>query len=307
MLDQILKVARLYYENNLTQNQIADRLNISRVKVYRLLIRAREEGVVNIELRAPAKDFSKLEIDIEDQYGIIECKVVPSTDSTEILYNGLAGSLTAILKRELKDDMLVGFGWGNTIRGVVERISMTKQYKATVVPTIGGFGSSDEHIHANSIATLAARKLGGKALVLNCPAIMDSVSSREVFQNESSVKSVLNQWPRLDIAVLPIGYMGYDITMRKSDNISKEDVDYLKSLNVVGDVNSNFIDPDGRLVDNQIQERIINVTLEDLKKIKHRIAVCFGKKKIEATRAVLKSGAIDTIIIDSEVAENLLT
>lgn len=306
-MDNILKAARLYYEENLTQQEIAKRLNISRVKVYRMLMKAREEGIVNIELNAPKQDFSKIEIAVENTYKIQECNIVPASDSTDILYGAMGDCLSTVLERDLKDGMKIGFGWGNTVRGVVARSSMPKRENITVLPTIGGLGIADEQIHANSIATLAARKIGGQAFLLNCPAILDSPTSRKNFLEESSVQTITNQFPYLDITIVPIGYIGYDITMKKSDRISDEDIDYFTGLGIVGDINSNFIDIDGNPVDNNVQERIINVSLDTLKNNSLTIALCAGNKKIDATRASLRAGIVNILITDSMIGEHLIS
>ena len=57
----IFEVSCLYYEDNLTQDSIARRLNISKYKVNRVLKRAQQEGLVQIKILKPGKrDFKKI-------------------------------------------------------------------------------------------------------------------------------------------------------------------------------------------------------------------------------------------------------
>ncbi len=292
----------------MNQQEIAEYLNISRVKVYRLLMKAREQGIVKIELHAPAQDFSELEIRIEKSFGIKQCIIVPTSDSIDIVYNGFANALAKIIDRDYKDGMSIGVGWGQTIKGTVERITFNKKYNMKVFPVIGGSGlvyDSDD-IHANSIVSLLAGKLGAAGYILNCPAIIDSQASKEVFLKESIIRTIVDQFDKLDLVIVPIGYIGPDITIYKTRDIMAEDIEYLSKLNVVGDINSNFIDANGNLVPNRIQDRIINVTLETLKETKNTVAICNGAKKIDATRAALKTGVINTLITDTSIAEKLL-
>ncbi len=307
-LDYLLKVARLYYQENMSQQEIANYLNISRVKVYRLLLKAREQGIVKIELRAPFQDFSDLEIKIEKHFGIKQCIIIPTSDSMEIIYNGFADALASIIDRDFNKGMSIGVGWGQTIKGTVERMKLTKKYDMKVFPVIGGSGLvyDNDDIHANSIVSLLAGKLGASGYILNCPAIIDSHASKEVFLQESIIKTIVDQFEKIDLVIVPIGYIGPDITIYKTRDIMAEDIEYLSSLNIVGDINSNFIDANGNLVSNKIQDRIINVTLESLKKIRNTIAICNGEKKIDATRAALKAGVINTLITDTSIAEKLL-
>lgn len=309
VIDYLLKVARLYYEENMNQQEIAEYLNISRVKVHRMLMKAREEGIVKIELRSPPQDYSELEIKIEKSFRIKQCIIIPTSDSTEMIYSGFGVALSSIIDKYYKKGMRIGVGWGQTIKGTVERMNFAKEYNMKVFPVIGGSGLvyDNDDIHANSIVSLFASKSGATGYILNCPAIIDSKASKEVFLQENIIKTIVEQFESLDMAIVPIGYVGKDITIYKTRDIMAEDIEYLESLGIVGDINSNFIDENGHLVPNKIQDRIINVTLESLKKIKNTIAICNGEKKINATKAALKSGVIDTLIIDSSIAENLLS
>ena len=305
-MDYLLKVARLYYQENMNQQEIADYLDISRAKVYRMLMKAREEGIVKIELHAPPQDSSELEIKIERYFGINQCIIVPTSDSIDILYSGFGEALNSIIKRDYKKSMKIGIGWGNTIKGTIEKINSSKKYAMDIFPAIGGYGVVYDDIHANSIVSSLANKIGGTGYILNCPAIIDSKSSKEVFLEESYIKTVVNQFDSLDLVVVPIGYIDSDITIFKTKHIMANDLEYLKSLGIVGDINSNFLDIKGNLVQNRIQDRIINVSLESLKRVKNTVAICYGEKKIAATRAALKSGVINTLLTDISLAEKIL-
>jgi len=309
VMDYLLKVARLYYQENMNQQEIADCLNISRVKVYRLLMKAREEGIVKIELHFPPQDFSELEIKIERSFGIRQCIIVPTSDSMDNVYSAFANALISVIDRYYKKGMSVGVGWGQTIKGTVEKMNFTKKYNMKILPVIGGSGLvyDDDDIHANSIVSLLAGKSGATGYILNCPAIIDTQASKEVFLQESIIRKIVDQFESLDLVIVPIGYIGPDITIYKTRDIMAEDIEYFQSLGIVGDINSNFIDDNGNLVPNKIQDRIINVTLESLKKINNTIAICNGEKKIVATRAALKTGVIDTLITDTSIADKLLS
>jgi DNA-binding transcriptional regulator LsrR (DeoR family) len=225
------------------------------------------------------------------------------------VYSAFANALISVIDRYYKKGMSVGVGWGQTIKGTVEKMNFTKKYNMKILPVIGGSGLvyDDDDIHANSIVSLLAGKSGATGYILNCPAIIDTQASKEVFLQESIIRKIVDQFESLDLVIVPIGYIGPDITIYKTRDIMAEDIEYFQSLGIVGDINSNFIDDNGNLVPNKIQDRIINVTLESLKKINNTIAICNGEKKIVATRAALKTGVIDTLITDTSIADKLLS
>lgn len=302
----LIKIARLYYVENLNQQEIASKLNLSRVKVHRLLLKARDEGIVEIQINEPVLDYSQLEIRIEQNYNIKECIVVPSSNSIKDVYESMGNALSEIFERDLKDDMYIGVGWGTTLRGVAESFKFPNKIKVKVVPFIGGLGPSEEKIHANSIVSLIAGKIGGEGFVLSCPAFVKDENVKKLFMNEKIVKDVFAMAKEVQTAIVSIGYLGADMTVRKMDLMKKEELTYLQELGLIGDVNASFINKDGIGVENKIQGKIINIGLERLSEIKNVIGIAFGKKKVKVIRAALKNNLINTLITDKNTAENLL-
>ena len=72
----LYKIAKAYYEDGLTQDQIGRRFGLSRIKVSRLLQQARQSRVVQITITPPPDSFGDLERDLETAYGLDEVVVV---------------------------------------------------------------------------------------------------------------------------------------------------------------------------------------------------------------------------------------
>ncbi len=116
----LAKIASLYYLEGLTQQNIAYKLNISRTKVSRYLTRARKEGIAEIKINYPVKDFSSLEYQIEKKYRISECIIAGTFESNEATIEAMSGSLNNLLSRILKDGSHIGIGWGGIAAGDVK-------------------------------------------------------------------------------------------------------------------------------------------------------------------------------------------
>ncbi|RKX73290.1 MAG: hypothetical protein DRP60_12155, partial [Spirochaetes bacterium] len=80
--DLIYKIASLYYEDNQTQQEIANRLGISRIKVSRLLQQARTSGIVEISLKKQNGNFTDLENRIASQWQLKEV-ILSSSESMD--------------------------------------------------------------------------------------------------------------------------------------------------------------------------------------------------------------------------------
>ena len=104
ILHTIVQVARLYYEQDLSQQEIADKLRVSRSLIAKYLIQAREEGVVEIRVIDPAESNENLSQVIKDQYGLQYAAVVPSSHKFHTLTLQAVGSTAAkFLAKHIED------------------------------------------------------------------------------------------------------------------------------------------------------------------------------------------------------------
>ncbi len=300
------KIARLYYISNLNQQQIADKLSISRTKVSRYLDKARKDKVVEIKINSPVEAYEELELEIENTYGLNECLIVPSYENRQEVLSELSRQLNKLLERILNKGNYIGIGWGTTLKDVTDNLEFDKNYDVRVIPIIGGLGKIGTGIHTNSIASKLAEKLGGVSYIINTPAVLDRREAKEVIENDSNTREIMELSERVHIAILGMGEVGGDSTLLKNGNFSREEFDYLERLGVVGDVNLVFIDKTGNHIDNRIDERIIRIPEEKIKKIKTVIGIGFGKKKIDVILGAIRGKIINVLLTDEITAKGIL-
>ena len=262
----LAKISSLYYIEGLTQQSIANKLNISRTKVSRYLTRARSEGIAEIKINYPVKDFSSLEYQIEEKYKISECIITSTLESSEATIEAMSGSLNNILSRILEDGSYIGIGWGGSLREIAKYINVMEKNNIKVVPMIGGLGKTGTGVHTNSVAKNIADRMNGISYMIHSPAVLDNREAKEIVEKDSNVSEIMGMSSKIDTAIIGISDLGMDSTLIKTGSFTAEDFKYLKSLDVVGDVNLIFIDENGNHVPNKIDERIVRVPLEGLKK-----------------------------------------
>jgi deoxyribonucleoside regulator len=302
----LAKIASLYYLEGLTQQDIASKLNISRTKVSRYLNRARAEGITEIRINYPAKDFSNLEYLIEKKYEINECMIASTLESSEATIEAMSGSFNNILSRILKDGSNIGIGWGGSLREISKYINVMEKSDIRVIPMIGGLGKTGTGVHTNSVAKNIADRMNGISYMIHSPAVLDNREAKEIVEKDSNVSEIMEMSSRIDTAIIGISDLGMDSTLIQTGSFTAEDFKYLKSLNVVGDVNLIFIDENGNHVPNKIDERIVRVPLEGLKKINHVIGVAFGKRKLKVLLGALRGQIINVLFTDEETAIEII-
>lgn len=155
----LCKVSSLYYEQHLNQQEIADKLVLSRPKVSRLLRRALAEGVVQISVQpAPGVD-ARLEQALEAQFGLQEVMIV-SSEGGAASARELGCAAAAYFHRTLVNGERIGFSGGALLREMVVALQPVEAPDCRVVPLRAASPSSIETDAAASVCCAAARVLG---------------------------------------------------------------------------------------------------------------------------------------------------
>jgi len=300
------KISRLYYIGSLTQQEIADKLNISRTKVSRYLDKAREEKIVEIKINSPRENYEELEYVIEKRYKINECIVVPTYENREEILKEMAKELGNIFERILNDGDYLGIGWGTSLKSVADYLDIDRKAHIKVVPIIGGLGKVGTGIHTNSVARAIADKLGGISYMIHCPAVMDSKEAKEIIEKDSNTKEIIEMSDRINVAMVGMSGISPESTLVKTGNFSIEEFDYLSGLGVVGDINLIFINEDGEHVISKMDDRIIRISTDKIKKIKNVIGVGFGDRKVKVIIGALKGKFINILLTDEKTAKKII-
>ena len=300
------KIARLYYSERLTQQEIAGRLNISRTKVSRYLDEARKDKIVEIKINLPEEDYSNIEYRIEKSFKIKECIVVPTFENKEEILKMMAGPLNNLFERILAGGSYLGIGWGSSLKGISDYINVSGKSDIKVVPIIGGLGKIGTGVHTNSVAKNIADRLGSISYMIHSPAVLDSKEIREIVENDSNTREIIKLYEKIDTALVGLSDIGPDSTLIKTGSFSLEEFKYLDGLGVVGDVNLIFINENGKHVPNKIDERIVRISPDRLKKVKNVIGVAFGRRKLKVILGALRGGLINILFTDQETAENII-
>ena len=306
--DKLLyKILKYYYLDNITQQEIADKLNVSRIKVIRYINYAKEHGLVEIKLNIPLEDSFELESKIEAAYNLKECIIFPSSTNINEVYKYAGRALSGILLRLLKKDMYVGVSWSQTCRNVIEYMSLNKKIPINAVPIIGGLELDKITTNSNIIAHIFAERAGGVNYTINIPAVFDSKDAKSIIENERHTKKIKELADKVKLVITGIGDMGISGTAFKSGYFTLQERNYLNSLGIEAIVNLNFIDREGAEVKTDIDERIIKIfPLPKLKALDNVIGIAFGEKKATPIKAVLKGNIINYLLTDESTAIKLL-
>ncbi|MDO1584311.1 sugar-binding transcriptional regulator [Rhizobium oryzicola] len=302
-----LRAAWLYYNQGLTQKDVADRLGISRSTVIRMLDEALKRSEVQIWISEGIDDCVELAVKLERQFGLDEAIVVPAPRDTsaEAIASAVGLALGQFLTEVVSDNATIGVGWGRTMTASLAGFRPPRRENCKVVSLLGGIVAVHQTNPIDYTWRLASQ-LGAECYMFLAPLLVDSVATKRALIEQCGLKAIYDLADNLDLAIVSCGDIGPHSTSLSEGFISKQELDDLIAAGCVCDTMFNFLDAEGRSVQHPINERVMSVDLDTLKKAKHIVLSSGGAHRAEAIRATIKRIGCNTLITDEGAARELL-
>lgn len=311
----IYKCCKLYYEEFAGQQEIADRLGVSRVSVSRMLKAGRDMGIVVIKVVSPNQlDYGRLEQELERIYGLKEVVVVENSPlATQYDHLTALGTGTIeLLEGYLHDNEFVGVSMGMTLHNVSRcPRKNTDNINCTFVPIIGGISSGRTqagNIHSNQIAFDFAKLFGAQYVDFFSPAIFSDKKVLEGFMREAPMRKIQQYYKEIKTVIMGIGIPDRaGSTMIKAGYINAEQLNELSDKGITGDLSLQFYDIEGRTEPfHEFNDRVAGMPLEQLRRVENKIGIGSGLAKANAIYGALQGGYINILVTDEECARKLI-
>ncbi len=302
--DLLLEVARRFYLGGETQVEIARDLGLDPSTVSRYLKRARDEGVVRVEIRPPRRRNVDLGRQLADGFGLSRAIVAPTDEEGDM--SCLASVAADYVGTLLRKGMRVGLAWGTTLSATVECMEPGAVSDLVITQMAGGLSDPVPGIQGHELARhLASLYPGSLVHYLHAPSIVDSPAIRKAMLSDSSVQAALALAAQSELALVGIGEIGPEATLLRSSQVTRADLDQLRADGVVGSMNGRFFCRDGT-PGGHLDGRTIAIEWDQLAAIPTVVAIAEGLPKVEAIRGALKTGCVDVLITDEATAAALV-
>jgi DNA-binding transcriptional regulator LsrR (DeoR family) len=295
--EQLVRASRLYYELGETQNAIAEQLGVTRPQVSRLLKRARAEGVVEIRIIDRTAVDSPAADALVRTFGLDAVHLAPTIAGPEDLTRRMTGRLAAdVLRAALRPGTIVGIGDGAGVAATAAALEESATPVAvTVVPLCGGFWATGTE---REPYRRVADALDAQARGLMAPGLVDDAGTRRALIAHAGVRSIIELWDRLDIAVFGIGGPSWTPTV-VGEGIARQ----LAKDAAVGEVLVAPFDLAGRFVCPALRDRVIALDARRLRRIPVAIGVAAGEGKVRPILGALRAGIVRSLVTDVATAE----
>ncbi|CAN7488170.1 sugar-binding transcriptional regulator [Trinickia sp. LjRoot230] len=306
-LDLATRAAWLYYVAGDTQNEIAEKLQVSRPVAQRLVAFAVEKNLIRVRVEHRLADCLTLAARLCERYGLAMCEVVPvDDDSPDAVERKLAVAGAQVMERYLSEakPMIVAVSSGRTLKAAVDQLGQIDRPQHRLVSMVGAIaqdGSSNRY----DVALHISEKTGGKHFLLPAPLIADSEAEREQWCNHRLYRIVEGLSARADVAFVGIGDIGPECPLHVDGFITAAEVQELTGRGAVAEMLGLPINADGERVESPTGRRVTSVPL-DAPPTRPTIGFVGGPRKHRAVLAALKGGWLSGLVTDEACARAAL-
>lgn len=306
-ISRLVEVAKMYYQLNYSQQEIAEKLGISRPTVSRLLLQATQEGIVHIKIYDPTEDVEQLAAQVRDQFKLKHCIVASIPEYKDEPIKEKLGEVSAhYLQSIVKSGDIIGITWGTTLFQLVKNLQPKNVKDITVVQLNGGVSYSESNTYAAEIINGLADAFHTTPHFLPVPAVVDHIVVKQAIIADRHVKKILELGKQANIAIFTVGETGEQSTLMQAGYFLDEDIEILMANQTVGDICSRFIDIHGKPSHEGLNSRTIGIELSDLADKEYAILVAGGNTKVDGIYGALQGGHANVLITDLYTAKALL-
>ncbi len=293
----IVKAAWYYYIENMTQQDISKQLDISRMKVIKLLEKAKQTGVIQFKICPEQSRQLLIEQKLIKHWGLKDAFVVPTPPANANLNETISQACAMYINNRLTENMFINMGYGDTPSRVLNHLATITEMPISVISLTGGVSYYLPNIHSNIF--------NAKLYLYPAPLLVSSKEMCRAMQQEPPIQKIARMVRLASLTVVGIGAMNPEATILTNGILNQSDFSYLSMQGAVGDILTHFINKKGEPIHSDIEERLFSTPLSTLKELNNVIGVSGGPQKIEAIRAALHGGYLDILVTDENTAIKL--
>ena len=305
----LYRIANYYYNDGMTQDEIARIENFSRPHVSRLLDRAKEVGIVKVEVVMPdILSTESIAEELRTVLGLKDVSVCPDSASSnnEISFE-IAQYATNVLDKYLEDAKYIGLGWGYTLYQTARMINhKIKKKGLTFMPLVGLSNLNSRYYMTNNIVNLFAENTDSNGYYSSVPLVQNRKKLTEL--EEKSFNELKKQWKNIDAAIIGVGGPPTENELR-NDPMYNEFKSYISTVDIAGNVITHYFDAKGNILDSDISKYFYTATydINRLKELKTSICIAGGPDKADAITMFAKMGFFNKLITDETTARSILS
>ena len=304
-VDQLIDIATRFYITGESQVDIARSVGLDASTVSRYLKRARDEGIVRVEIHRPRSLHGDLALELAQEFDLKRAVVVGGEPGAAS-FPAVARAAADYVNSQLVNGMRLGLSWGRMLSAAIHLLPPGTVSDLDISLLHGGVGSAGAGIQgvelARHIASLHPRS---HVHYLHAPVLVDSPDIKDAMLRDGSIRAALESAKSRDLALVGIGTLDETAPLIHYGHISPRDRRRLLDAGAVGDMCTRFFTPEGDPV-HVLDDRLIAIGWDALKEIPLVVAMAAGLEKRDAILGALRAGVVSVLVTDEATARAVL-
>ena len=302
----LVDIARMYYFENLSQQQIADALHMSRSNVSLLLKSCLENHVIEIKINDTISMAHDVASQIKSRFGLQTVLIAKTYSRANQTMTSVARLAAHFVRGIVRNGMLIGYTNDAIMRTLTDVLYLPDFSKVNTIQMLGGLYSTSQDSDGQSLAREFQTKFNGISYVLQAPAMVKSTKLKQTLLEEPVIKEVFQHFSSIDVALTSIEKRVPLFGLPSNDYLSETDSLQLSELGAICRFCGHYLDRDGIPCGASINDRVIAIGLEALRKIPVTVGIAYGVTHSPAVLSCLRAGYINTLIVDEALAKTLV-
>lgn len=301
-----MDLATRFYVKGETQVEIARSTGLDASTVSRHLKRARDEGIVHVQIRRPRSLSEALGRDLAVAFGLKRAVVVSEDDADGDVHASVARAAADYVSGQLANGMRVGISWGRMLSAAIHTMPGGRVTELEIALLHGGVGSAGAGIQGHELARhLASIHPGSSVHYLHAPVLVDSADIKAAMVRDGSIKAALAAVADVELALVGIGALDESAPLIRFGHITRADRRALLAAGAVGDMATRFFTADGEPV-HLLDDRLLAIGWEQLERVPVVVAMASGVYKRDAILGALRTGLLAVLVTDEATARAVL-
>jgi len=303
--DILVDLATRFYVAGQSQVAIARALGLDASTVSRYLKRARDEGIVQVEIHRPRNLHGDLALELATAFGLRKAVVVAG-EPGPAGHSSVARAAADYVNSQLLNGMRLGLSWGRMLSAAIHKLPAGTVSGLDVSMLHGGVGRGGPGIQGHELARhLASLHPHSRVHYLHAPVLVDSSDIKAAMLRDGSIRAALESAASSQVALVGIGTLDETAPLIRDHHISPRDRKRLLDAGAVGDVSTRFFNAGGEPV-HVLDDRLIAIEWDALKEIPLAIGMAAGLEKRAAIVGALRASMLDVLVTDESTARALI-
>ena len=300
---QAAVIARQFYLEGRSKVEIGDGLGLSRFKVARILEQARDFGLVEVTIRLPAQIEPDLSADLRAHLGLRRTIVLARTADGDGVYGDLGKVGAELLAELVTGGDVLGLSCSRSVTATTQALRDLEPCDVVqLTRTLAGAGVDTGSVESVRRAAVVS---GGRAFPIYAPMVLPDSSTKQSLAGQEGIRNTLDRIETVTVAMVAIGGWSEGLSTVWGSVTGDEQVAAVRA-NAIGEIGGRLFDVNGDPVPGSVDDRVLGMTLAQLREIDEVVGLAHGGGRAPAVLAAVASGLIDTLVCDAGLARALL-